>query len=137
MAFSHGRVTTFSIDDGGAVARDLSAYTESASINLSGDVEETTTFGATGDARTYIRGLNGGSFSVSGFYDNTATTGPDVVLESLYDATVTATFALSFDAGTTTYGGESLMNSYSASASVGGVTSWSADFTVTGVTTRT
>lgn len=137
MAFEHGRVTTFTIDDSGGTPRDLSAYCESASIDLVGDTDETTTFGATGDARTYIRGLNGGSFSVSGFYDNTATSGPDAVLESLYDATSTSTFALSFDAGTTTYGGEAYMSSYSANASVGGVVSFSADFTVTGQTTRT
>lgn len=137
MAFNAGRVTTFTIDDSGGTSRDLSAYCESASIDLSGDVEETTTFGATGDSRTYIRGLNGGSFSASGFYDNTATTGPDVVLEGLYDNTSTSTFAISFDGGTTTYGGEAFCTSYNVSASVGGVNSWSADFTVTGQTTRT
>jgi hypothetical protein len=137
LAFNHGRVTTFTIDDSGGTPRDLSAYAESASIDLSGDVEETTTFGATGDSRTYIRGLNGGSFSVSGFYDNTASTGPDAVLESLYDATSTSTFALSFDGDTTTYGGEAWCTSYNVSASVGGVASWSADFTITGQTTRT
>ena len=136
MAFSHGRTTTFSIDDSGGTPRDLSAYTESASIDLVGDTDETTTFGATGDSRTFIRGLNGGSFSASGYYDNTATTGPDAVLESLYDATATSTFALSFDAGTTTYGGEAWLTSFSTSASVGGVVAWSADFTVTGQTTR-
>lgn len=136
MAFSHGRTTTFSIDDSGGTARDLSAYTESASIDLVGDTDETTTFGG-GDSRTFIRGLNGGSFSASGYYDNTATTGPDVVLEGLYDNTSTSTFAISFDADTTTYGGEALMNSFNTSAAVGGVVSWSADFTVTGQTTRT
>ena len=137
MAFSAGRTSTVSIDDGTGTPRDLSAFVESASVDLNGGVEETTTMGATGDARTYIRGLNGGSFSISGYYDPTATTGVDTVLESLYDAVASATWAISFDAGTTTYGGEAFMSSYSTSASVGGVVSFSADFTVTGVTTRT
>ncbi len=136
MAFNHGRVDTFTIDDGGGTPRDLSAYTTDASITLDGEVEDTTTFGATGDARTFIRGLNGGSFSVSGLVDETATTGPNAVLESLYDATASATFAISFDADTTTYGGEAFMSSLDVSGSVGGVNTWSADFTITGVATR-
>lgn len=136
MAFQAGRVTTFTIDDSGGTPRDLSAYTTDASLTLTGSTLETTTLGATGDAQTYIRGLNGGSFTASGFYDPTATTGPDDVLEGLYDAATAGTFSISFDGGTTTYSGESFCTNFSTSASVGGVAGWNASFTVTGQTSR-
>lgn len=136
MAFNAGRVTTFSIDDSGGTSRDLSSYTENASINLSGDVLETTTFGASGDARTYIRGLNGGTLSASGFVDETATTGPNDVLEGLPTNTSTSSFDISFDGGTTNYTGECFVTSFDVTAAVGGVAAWSMDATITGSTTR-
>jgi predicted secreted protein len=135
MAVQHGRVATFSIDDAGGTPRDLSAFVNNASITLDGDTAEVTTLGSTGDAKEFIRGLNNGSLSISGFYDATATTGADTVLSGLYNA-VAGTFSLSFDGGTVTYTGEALLTSYNPGADLGGAVSFNASFQITGVVTR-
>lgn len=67
MAFAHGVSTKVLVDD-----KDLSTYFNSAEVAGTGDVAETTTFGVTGSARTFIRGLNTGTVRLAGLYDGAA-----------------------------------------------------------------
>jgi hypothetical protein len=126
MAFAHGRST----DGVYYHTQDLTAYSTDWSVDLTGDVEETTTFG-NAPSRTYIRGLNSGSGSVSGLYDNAA---DQVLFDSLSDGTVDAfTIIPETQAiGGRVYAGGGLDTSFSSSSSVGGVTSWSLDVQGTG-----
>jgi hypothetical protein len=74
MAFVHGKDTKVYIN-----SSDYSSYFSNADSALTSDVAESTTFGATGSAKTYIAGLKDGTIGLSGFWDSTA----DGVLQPL------------------------------------------------------
>lgn len=140
MAFKHGKGCDFKIDDSAGILRDLSVFVNSVEgLPGDGEVSETTTFGAAGDAKTFIRGLNGAEFSIEGLYDSTATTGPDAVLSGLRTAEASSTFEY-FPAGNVTgeakYTGECFLTSYPLSSPVADVVTFSADFTVSGQIVR-
>jgi len=67
MAFIHGKDTKVIID-----STDLSAFLNSAEPSRTADVGETTTFGTTGNAKTYIAGSSDATVSFGGFFDATA-----------------------------------------------------------------
>lgn len=81
MAFSHGRLTVVKV-----ATKDISAYCKTSTLEVSADVHETTGYGAT--AHTKAGGLLDGAFTVSGTYDNTASTGPRFSLLPLVGTTV-------------------------------------------------
>lgn len=140
MAFTHGSSSVFKVDDSAGTLRDLSTYTNNIEgLPGSGDTNETTTFGVTGSARTFIRGLNTATFRIAGGYDSTATTGPDVTLSGLRTATGTATFEFGPEGGTTgkvRYTGECFLTSYTTSAPVDNWVTFSAEFQMTGALTK-
>jgi len=51
---------------------DVSGYLDSAELSLDQDTGDTTTFGATGGAKTYLPTVYGASLSTSGFFDPSA-----------------------------------------------------------------
>jgi len=138
LAFDHGKGAVFYIDDGdGPALRDISSFVSSADFNRDIDVPESTVYGQ--DDRTYIPGLRGATLSISGFWDSTATTGIDHILDQIAIKTVTSTFIYGPQGDTTgdlIYTGECLMTSYSISAPVDGIVSFTADFQVTGAVVR-
>ena len=138
MAFAHGKHTHFSVDDASGTLRDLSSFCDSVSGLPGGrDLSEVTAFGDEGVRN--IPGLKNVSFSVSGHWDPTATTGPDAVLSSLLDAEQTATFEYGpsgSGTGGIKYSGEAWCSSYSTDSSVSDKVSFSAEFQVDGVPTR-
>lgn len=67
MAFSHGANAAVLYN-----SADISSFCDKADFSGVGAVNETTTFGVAGLAKTYIRGLNDATFTASGFYDGTA-----------------------------------------------------------------
>ena len=74
MAFVHGKDTKIYINQ-----NDYSSYFNNADSTMTADIAETTTFGVTGDAKTYISGQKDGTASLSGFFDATS----DAVLQPL------------------------------------------------------
>ena len=76
MAKYHGKNTHISVD-----GNDLSAYFDDVSIPESIDVAETSTYGQ--NAKTYVEGLSDATIDAGGKWDDTAVTGPDVVLSAL------------------------------------------------------
>lgn len=137
MAFVHGKDAVFKIDDSGGVLRDLSAYSDNIEFAYSVDMGETSTFAV--EAKTYVSGLSDSTFTVSGKYDSTVTTGPDVVLSGLVGAEATSTFECGPEGGTTgkiRYTGEAFLTGYAFSAPVGDVVTWTADFQTSGAVTR-
>jgi hypothetical protein len=79
MAFRHGRFAEITVN-----SVDLSAFCDSADINIDIDTAETTTFGKSW--KTHIAGLASGAVAISGSYDPTATTGPASALTALVGA---------------------------------------------------
>jgi hypothetical protein len=136
MAFVHGKSATFKLDDSAGTLRDLSTYVMDIGFPRSIETAETTTFQATGSAKTFITGLTDASISVSGLFDSVA----DAYLAGVLGQTATLTFEYGpagSTAGNIKYTGECIMTSYEVSASVGDSVQASADFQVTGAVTRT
>jgi len=136
VAFAHGKSAVFKLDNSSSTLVDYSSYLNDVSLSRSIETAETTTFGVSGSAKTYIVGLSDANFSISGLFDATA------------DATLAAVLgfatALDFEYGPTgstasmiKYTGTCLMTGYNISASVGDVVQATADFQVTGPVTRT
>ena len=138
MAVGHGKGATFKIDSAAGSLQTLTAYVDSITESFSVDMAETTTMGA--EAKTYVSGQSDSTFSISGKWDSTALTGPDVTLQGLIGLETTSTFEIGPEgsaAGKVKYTGECFMTGYSVSIPVGDVVSFTADFQVSGAVTRT
>ena len=136
MPFVHGKSATFKLDDSGGTLRDLSTYINDVGFPRSIETAETTTFQASGSAKTYITGLTDATISISGLFDATA----DGYLAGVLGQAATITFEYGpagSTAGNIKYTGECIMTGYEVSASVGDSVQASADFQVTGAITRT
>lgn len=137
MAFVHGKDAVFKLDDSGGTLRTLSTYIDEVSGLPGGrDLAEVTAFGDSGVKS--IPGLVDVSFSISGHFDSTATTGPNAVINSLRSATSTATFEYGPEGGTTgkvRFTGECWLTSYEVEAEVDDKVSFEAEFQVDGTVT--
>ena len=136
MAFAHGKSAVFKLDNSSSTLVDYSSYLNDISLSRSIETAETTTFGVSGSAKTYIVGLSDANFSISGLFDATA--------DSTLAGVLGFATALDFEYGPTgstasmiKYTGTCLMTGYNISASVGDVVQATADFQVTGPVTRT
>ena len=137
MAFVHGKGAVFKIDNAAGTIQTLTAYVDSITLSNTIDMAESTTMGA--EAKTYLSGQSDGTVSVSGKWDSTAATGPDVILQGLIGLETTSTYEVGPEGSTTgkiKYTGECFMTSYEVSAPVGDVVAFTAEFQFTGTQTR-
>lgn len=79
--FVHSEVTVITI-----AGDDISQYANASDLERTADSHDVTTYGK--GAHVFQGGLDNGTASVSGIYDNTAVTGPRVVLEPLVGTVV-------------------------------------------------
>lgn len=130
MAFAAGKNVTFSLN-GTAIGTFLS----NVSLTRNGDTLDVTTFGDSD--REFIQGLRSATITISGYFDPTASTGPDAVLATAFADADGVAFVLVFGTGTTvTYSGSCLVASYETTAAVDGLIAFSASLTATGAITR-
>ena len=131
MPFVAGKNVTFSLN-GTAIGTFLS----NVSLTRNGDTLDVTTFGDSD--REFIQGLRSATITISGYFDPTASTGPDAVLSSAFGDADGVAFILVFGAGgsTVTYQGSCLVASYETTAAVDGLIAFSASLTATGAITR-
>lgn len=136
MAFQHGKISVFKIDNSGGTLTDISAYCNNVDFPRDKDNPEVTTFG--NDDRKYVTGLRGATISITGFWDATL----DGVLGPLM-AITSGTEELSFEygpagsaTGSVKYSGECLIGNYTQTGPVDGPVSFSADFTITASVSR-
>lgn len=133
----HGNNGYFAVEDSvGTTLRNLSVYLDNIDFNRGQETHDDTTFGKTG--RTYRGGLTTGSISISGMYDTTAVTGPDVVLKSLVGRSDTVTFEYGPEGngtGKVKETGECVLESYNKSTPVGDLVKFTAEFTISGAVT--
>lgn len=137
MAMSHGKDTYFSVEDSaGSTLRNLTTYLTDVTYSWSQDVAETTTKGQT--PKSYVQGHTDATISISGRWDNTATTGPDVVLRGLIGDAGTVGFEFGPEGNTAAdikYSGECICTSYEVSSPLADVVGFTAEFQVTGAIT--
>lgn len=77
MAAVHSKNTVITVD-----STDLSAYTTDSTFPKTTDTHDLTTYG--NDSKVYGAGLNDATFTMSGVYDSTASTGPRAKLNTIY-----------------------------------------------------
>jgi predicted secreted protein len=136
MAFRHGKNAVFKVDNSSASLTDISTYCDSVQLPRSIATAETTTFGVTGGAKTYITGLSDSTVSISGKWDSAldavlaGVVGQDTLLNWNYGPGGSTTGYVKFT-------GSAILTKYSVDSPVGDVVKFSADFQVSGPVTRT
>lgn len=138
MAFNDAKQQVFKIDDTGATIRALTAYIDEVrGIPGPRNLNEVTALGDGG--AKFIPGLENSPFSITGSYDDTATTGPDAVLGPLR----THTSAVDFEyypnttgSGKVKYSGKCWVTDYRVTGRVGSQVRYECDLQVEGQVTR-
>ena len=138
MAFFDSKVSKFLIDDTGGTQRDLSAYiTEVRGLPGTRSLSEVTALGDSG--AKFIPGLEDIAVSLTGIFDNTATSGPDAVLGPLRTHSSAVDFEYGPEGSSTgdvKYSGTCWVVSYALRSRVGGRVEWSAILQVEGTVAR-
>ena len=138
MAFFDSRDAVFKIDDTGGTIRNLSAYiTDIGGLPGPRNLNEVTALGDTGTKS--IPGLEDVTISLSGIFDDTATTGPDAVFGALRTNTAAVDFEYSPKGATTgfvKYSGTCWVETYEVGASVGSRVEFSVSLKVEGAVTK-
>jgi hypothetical protein len=131
VAFVHGRNTVVTV-----ATKDISPYCKTSSFEATADVHDTTGYGAT--AHTKAGGLLDGSFTVSGTYDSTASTGPRAALAGQVGASLAI---VRKPEGTGTGKPQDaftgILKKYTETSPVDDMVTWSADFEISGAVTTT
>lgn len=81
MSWVHGKGTVITV-----ATKDLSAFTKTSTLERTAKTHDVTGYGV--DDELHSGGLKTGTFTMSGVYDNTASTGPRNVLNALLGTTV-------------------------------------------------
>lgn len=120
------------VDNSGGSLVDLSNYVTSISgISVEAILEEGTAFGDTWVEQLFTGNKQSAAITLGGFYDDTASTGPDVILNAIGDTrTVKVTFG-----STKSYSVEAIITSYSWAPAVKTLTKFSCVLTPTGTVT--
>src|SRR5262245_30063449 len=132
MAFFHGKGLVFKLDNSAGTLQTLTSFVDSVDLDNSVDMGETTTAGA--EDKTFVSGPAEHDLSISGKYDETASTGPDAILFGLVGLETTSTFEFgpaTATSGRPKYTGECFLTGYKVSAPIGGVVTFTADFKIT------
>jgi len=127
MAFVHGSNSDIVVD-----ATNLSQYVDSVNHDRSVDTAETSAFGD--DDKTFIAGLEDGSFQLNGHWDATQ----EAALSGTFDgALVNITYGpAGSGSGSLAYTCTVLVTNYSETSSVADRVNWSASFQRSGALTR-
>lgn len=132
MAFTHGTNATLEIDPaGGTSYTNISVYLEDVNQDTKTDKAETSTLGNT--AKTYIPGLEDGTFKCKGFFDPTV----DALWNSVRRLIVTFRYRpAGVGTGKPEYLGSAFLTNYQIDASVKDVVQGKVEFQITGPFTR-
>lgn len=121
MSFVHGKNLYVSLD-----GDNLSAYANACDFGRKADSHDVTTYGKS--AHVYVGGLLDGTATISGIYDNTASTGPRPVVEPLVGTVVTLIHRPEgTGAGLPQRSVNVLVGGYSESSPVADMVTWSVD----------
>jgi hypothetical protein len=131
MALIHGRLTVCKLN-----SKDLTAYTNSSTVEISADAHDVTTYGAT--AHTFAGGLKNGTSTLSGFYDSTAVTGPRAAILPIVGTVVPFIHqAEGTGSGKPQDSVDVLVTKYSQTHPVADMVTWSVELQYSGADTTT
>lgn len=126
MTTQHGKATVLTVN-----AKDISLFCKSSSLERGASVHNTTGYGVDDEANA--GGLRNGKFTVSGIYDNTALTGPRIVLNPLVGTLVPIIRKIEGTAtGKPIDTFSAVLEKYVETSPHDDMVTWSADFTVSG-----
>jgi hypothetical protein len=126
MAVAHGKATIVKVG-----TNDISPYTKSSEIARKADIHDVTCYGAVG--HTKHGGLLDGTVKLDGFYDNTAVTGPRIVLEPLIGTSVSFTRQLEgAGSGKPQDVATVIVADYTETSPCDGMVTWSATLEISG-----
>ena len=138
MANFDSEVSTFEIDDTGAVQRDISAFIrEIGGLPGARALNDISALGDSGVSR--LPSLEDVSISLSGSWDNTPTTGIDAIMGPLRTHTAAVDFEYGPEgnsAGDFMYTGTCWIENYEVRSRVGSPVEWSATLQVEGGVSR-
>jgi len=132
MARQSGKSADFSFNSV-AIEDELTNITQTTDVNI----VEVTAFGDS--AGTFTEGLPTSNYSISGFFDPSASQGDATIFTRIGSGSATASFETTGStAGSNTpvYSGSAFVSSYSITSDVGGATTYTADLQVSGALTR-
>jgi hypothetical protein len=141
MGFFDSSISDFDIDrsEGGALLSIRAYITEIDGLPGGTKLNDVTAIGATSESTH--PSIQSASISLSGNWDDTATTGPDAILGVVFAAPQSQTLTFEYgpeglDSTDIKYSGECWIEDYKAKSSVGNQVTWSATLRVTGGVTR-
>lgn len=133
MAKYGSNSVTVEVDNSSGSLVDLTEYINSINgMDIEAITEDTTVFGDTWQENTYVGVKKANSIQIKGFYDDTATTGPDAVLNALGD---TRTFQLTYG-NSKSSSVEAIITKYVRIPTVSKLTEFECDLTPTGAVTE-
>lgn len=124
MSKSHGKLTVITV-----ATNDISPYCTNSQLTRGGDKHDLTGYGK--DDHVFQGGLKSGSFTCEGWYDNTATVGPGIVMKPLVLTVVAVTRKVEgTGVGKPLESFSALLEEYVETSPVADYVKWSAKFTV-------
>lgn len=138
---THGKNLYFAIEDSaGTTLRDLSANLNNVDFNRSADVHDDTTYSSDAiKGRTKKGGLTDGQISLAGFWDKTALTGTETVLDSLVGLFQPVDYEYGPEgntAGMYKKSGKAVLSAYNVSEPVGDLIAFTATLDLSGTPTN-
>lgn len=132
MAFRHGKDTVVTV--GGT---DYSSYTSDSTFGATGDTHDVTVYGASGHA--YIGGLTDGTYSMSGHYDDGASSTPGEDFPALLAGTAQTIIVqpTGTGSGNAQRSFSAILDSYDEGFPADDKISWSANWQISGAVTYT
>jgi hypothetical protein len=135
--FRHGKTTYFAITDISGALRDISTALREVNFPETADTAETSAFGT--QDKTYVVGLVGRTFDLSGMFDATV----DGYLAGILGQDIASPYTGAFEYGPegnvatrVKYTGVALCASYGRTNSISDMVGFTASFQVTGAVTR-
>jgi len=124
---------TVEVDNSSGTPVDITAYVNSINgVDIEAITEDTTVFGDSWQENAYVGVKKANSIQFKGFYDDTADSGPDAVLNALGDTrTVTITYGNSKSSSV-----EAIIAKYVRTPGVSKLTEFECDLTPTGAVTE-
>ncbi len=133
---AHGKDAYFAIDDTGATLRNISPYVNSTDVEYSQDLHDDTCYGAIG--HSFAGGLTNGRITISGLWNDTADVGSRTVFKGLRNHPTPVDFEWGPEgsgSGAEKITGTCLVESYTESAPVADLVSFTASIQISGAVT--